>query len=641
MTGLDKSLGLRDVFAIATGAMISSGLFLLPGLAAAETGLSVPLAYLLAGLLMIPPMLSKAELATAMPKAGGAYYFLDRAMGPMVGTIGGLGTWAALIFKSGFALIGMGAYVALFLDIPIVSVALILTCVLCLTNIVGAKESSGLQQGLVLVLLVAVGAFLILAVEASTSGRTTMHLDQPFWSSGADGFLATVGLVFVSYAGLTKVASVAEEIQDPDRNIPLGMMLSLGVATLLYTACVGVMTLVLPPASFHADLAPMATAAAELAGPWAKPAIAITAAAATAAFASTANAGIMSASRYPLAMARDRLLPGGFAQVGKFGTPTLAVAVTSLCIGLCIVALPITTVAKLASAFQLLLFAMMNLCVIVMREGRLAYYRPGFRSPLYPVMQVVGIVVPLWLIAEMGWVAMAFTAGLVAAAAAWYWFYAARRVERSGAIFHVFERLGRLRWGGLDDELRRILHEKGLQPDDPLADLLARAEEIVIEVESFAEVADAAAAHFAEVTGLPADVLADSVRAKTRFGMMPVVGNTAFPHLRFLGVKRPELAAIRVPQGVYSDVGTEEAHVRADSPIDLFIFLLSPDENGAQHYRLLAHLAGRFEEAAHPVDDLEATGEFRLAHTLGLGEVTLARTAPSEPGPTTPPDTDA
>ena len=73
-----------------------------------------------------------------------------------------------------------------------------------------------------------------------------------------DGLLATVGLVFVSYAGLTKVASVAEEIRDPDRNIPLGMLLSLGVATLAYTVCVTVMALVVPPSELHADLAPMA-----------------------------------------------------------------------------------------------------------------------------------------------------------------------------------------------------------------------------------------------------------------------------------------------------------------------------------------------------------------------------------------------
>ncbi|HSR40887.1 MAG TPA: amino acid permease, partial [Longimicrobiales bacterium] len=116
---LKKQLGLFDVYAISTGAMFSSGFFLLPGLAAAGAGPSVVLAYGAAALFILPAMLSVAELATAMPKAGGAYYFLDRSMGPMVGTVGGLGTWLALVLKSAFALVGMGAYLAIFVDLPI------------------------------------------------------------------------------------------------------------------------------------------------------------------------------------------------------------------------------------------------------------------------------------------------------------------------------------------------------------------------------------------------------------------------------------------------------------------------------------------------------------------------------------------
>ena len=109
---LSKKLTLFDVYAVSTGAMFSSGFFLLPGIAAMETGNSVYLSYLVAGFLILPSMLTVAELATAMPRAGGAYYFLDRSLGPLVGTIGGLGSWIALIFKSAFALIGMGAYLS-------------------------------------------------------------------------------------------------------------------------------------------------------------------------------------------------------------------------------------------------------------------------------------------------------------------------------------------------------------------------------------------------------------------------------------------------------------------------------------------------------------------------------------------------
>lgn len=98
--GLKKELTLFDVYAISTGAMFSSGFFLLPGLAAAQAGPAVVLAYLLASFFILPAMFSVAELSTAMPRAGGAYYFLDRALGPIVGTVGGLGTWLALVLKS-------------------------------------------------------------------------------------------------------------------------------------------------------------------------------------------------------------------------------------------------------------------------------------------------------------------------------------------------------------------------------------------------------------------------------------------------------------------------------------------------------------------------------------------------------------
>ena len=115
---LDRSLGLFDVYSISTGAMFSSGLFLLPGLAAFTTGESVFLAYFFAGFLIMPAMYAMAELSTAMPKAGGTYYFLDRAMGPLMGTIGGLGSWVAVVFKSAFALVGMGAYIGIYLNLP-------------------------------------------------------------------------------------------------------------------------------------------------------------------------------------------------------------------------------------------------------------------------------------------------------------------------------------------------------------------------------------------------------------------------------------------------------------------------------------------------------------------------------------------
>jgi APA family basic amino acid/polyamine antiporter len=143
---LKKELKLLDVFAIATGTTLSAGFFLLPGIAAQEAGPALVLAYLIAAVPLIPAMFSIIELATAMPRAGGVYYFLDRTLGPLFGTIGGLGTWFALILKVAFALIGMGAYISLFVpELSITPAAILIAIILGSINAFGAKKSGRLQ----------------------------------------------------------------------------------------------------------------------------------------------------------------------------------------------------------------------------------------------------------------------------------------------------------------------------------------------------------------------------------------------------------------------------------------------------------------------------------------------------------------
>ena len=155
--GLRKELGLLDVFCIASGAMISSGLFILPGLAFAKTGPSVILSYIIASLLMIPTMFSKIELATAMPKAGGNYFFIDRSMGPRMGMLGGLADWFSLSLKSAFALLGIGMVLLLInpsiTEIQIKFVAVVFCLFFALVNIIGAKLTGKFQIVMVTALI--------------------------------------------------------------------------------------------------------------------------------------------------------------------------------------------------------------------------------------------------------------------------------------------------------------------------------------------------------------------------------------------------------------------------------------------------------------------------------------------------------
>lgn len=591
---LSKKLTLFDVYAVSTGAMFSSGFFLLPGIAAMETGNSVYLSYLVAGFLILPSMLTVAELATAMPRAGGAYYFLDRSLGPLVGTIGGLGSWIALIFKSAFALIGMGAYLSLYVDVPMLPLALILTVVFGLLNIFGAKETAFLQRLLVSALVVIMGYFLIEGVEYLTGNAVLPEMkERNFLTNGLNGFISTVGLVFVSYAGLTKVASIAEEVQNPDRAIPLGMTLSLMTASLVYVLGVFIMVKVLPAATLFSSLTPV-TDAGSVVITWIPTSIGILliVVAAIAAFASTGNAGIMSASRYPLAMSRDGLMPKFFGKIGRFKTPHISVLSTTFVMILVLLLFDVEAVAKLASAFQLLLFFLLNLAVVVMRESKIEAYKPGFNSPFYPWVQILGMIISLWLVAEMGLLAVGLTGTLIILCIAWYFYYAHGKVKRQGAIYHVHARLGQMRYEALEHELMTIINEKNIDSSLTYEEVIARSE--VVRAQSAdrdlailsQKAVDSLEARLSKDTNLNSgwadaftDIATQAVRLKK---------GVYFKYVQLEGLRMPEMVSIQCKGGLTLEAFGEEK-------IHALIYLITPEDQPLLHMRIIGHMAELIE----------------------------------------------
>ena len=348
---LKKELKLLNVYAIATGTTLSAGFFLLPGIAFNEAGPAVVLSYLIAAIPLIPAMFSMAELATAMPRAGGAYYFLDRSMGPFVGTIGGLGTWLALVLKTSFALIGMGAYLSIFWkDVPITILAIILAIFFGVINLFGVRKIGTLQVFLVFSLLFILLVFVIQGVPKIS----LLHFEG-FFEKGNVSVISTAGLVYISYVGITNIASVSEEIENPERNLPLGIFLAIFTAILLYAIGTTVMVGVLPPEELAKDLTPVASTAEILFGNYGKIGVTF---AAVVAFASVVNAGILSASRYPLAMGRDHLIPRRFSKLTTKNIPHYGVALTVGFIITNLLLFEISIIAKLASAFQLMIFSL-------------------------------------------------------------------------------------------------------------------------------------------------------------------------------------------------------------------------------------------------------------------------------------------
>lgn len=430
---LERDLGLPAVLAISIGAMIGSGIFILPALAIDIAGPGVVLAYLVAGLLVVPAALSKSEMATAMPEAGGTYIYIERGMGPLLGTVAGVGTWFSLAFKGALALVGGVPYLVLLFDIPVKPVALGLAVVLIAVNLLGVKQTGRLQVAIVVVMLAA----LVWFIYGGTTAVTTTQFDG-FFDDGVGGLLAATGLVFVSYAGVTKVASVAEEVEQPGRNIPLGILGSLSFTTILYVLIVAVMVGVSPLDELADTETPMAIAAEAT---LAQAGVIAVVLAAILALVSTANAGILSSSRYPFAMSRDNLAPARFAAVSdRFQTPTTAITLTGGVMLVLIAFVPIFEIAKLASAFQILVFILINIALIAFRRADLDEYEPTFESPLYPAMQVFGVLSGIVLLTQMGTVALVGAVIITVGSIGWYWFYARPRTDREGIAVDTIRR---------------------------------------------------------------------------------------------------------------------------------------------------------------------------------------------------------
>jgi amino acid transporter/mannitol/fructose-specific phosphotransferase system IIA component (Ntr-type) len=461
---LKRQLGLLDVFSLAAGAMISSGLFVLPGIAFSLTGPSLVLSYFLASLLMIPAMCAQAELATAMPKAGGTYFFVERSLGPLVGTFAGFANWMSIALKAAFALVGIGTLGTLFLpwqgEFGVKIVALGACIVFGMLNVFSVKGTARFQTLMVLALL-----GILLAYMLTSAPQFELSHFTPFAPGGFQAVFMVAGMVFVSYGGLTKVASVGEEVQVAGRNLPLGMFIAYFVVNAFYLVTVAITIGVLSAEELSDSLRPIAAAADKTMGP----ASMIVPVAALLAFVTTANAGILSAARSPLAMSRDGLVLEMLSHTNKrFGTPHVSIFFTCAFMIACISALSIENLVKTASAVMIIMFILVNLALIIMRQSGLQNYRPVFKAPLYPWMPILGIMAYVFMLFEMGAVPLMLTGAFALGTLAWYFVYVHRRIERESAFVFLVKRIIARQIGerGLENELRAIALERdGIESD--------------------------------------------------------------------------------------------------------------------------------------------------------------------------------
>jgi amino acid transporter len=575
---LKRSLKLLDVFCIASGAMISSGIFILPGLAHSQAGPAVIFSYLIAGFLSLPGMLSIAEMTTAMPKAGGDCFTIIRSMGPAIGTIAGLLSWFSLSMKSAFALIGMSVFTILLVDIDIHVIAMFFCLIFLTINLIGIKEAGRTQVFLVLSLLAIMVLYIIRGFPAIDIQRLV-----PFAPEGITAIFSTAGFVFVSYAGLLTIASIAEETDNPSRNIPLGMVLSLVIVNIFYTLMVLVTVGVLDAGRLHNSLTPISDGAGAFMGSWGKITLSI---AAILAFLSTANAGIMTAARSIVPLSRDGLFPEIFGRVNqKFNTPHNALFLTGFLIIVSLF-LKLKILVEAASVVLVLANILSCLSVVILRESRLQNYRPNFRAPFYPWLQIVGILGLVFLIFEIGKEALIISFILIVSGFFTYWFYGRIRTSREYAILHLIERITarELTTRSLETELKEIIRERDDITEDRFDKVIENA--IVMDMDEAISVEDffkMAAHEMADRLKVEPEALFKLLSDREKESSTVLNSYLAIPHIIIEGENTFDILFARCKEGIKFSEAASKVHA-------VFVLIGTRDERNF-HLRALATIA--------------------------------------------------
>ena len=425
---LERHLGLWPVVMISVSAMLGSGVFVLPGLAVGQTGGSTYLAYLVCALCVLPAALAKAELASAMPYSGGTYNYILKAFGPLMGTTMGLGLWASLLLKSCFALIGIGAYLRVLGEgIPVIPVALAMLGVITLLNLMGVKKVSKFQSVVVAISLVGLLTVCVLAVPSLKSDNF-----DPFFTNGPQGFFETVAFLFVAFAGVTKVAAIAGEVKNPGVTLPRAMVITMAIITPIYCVVAYVLAGNLDPSALGQDIRPIYSLAVKLGGPVLGYAAAVVA---VLTMMSMSNAGLLASSRFPFAMGRDSLLPPALAHLDhKHLIPTRCILLTSGAMALVIVFVDIAQIVKLASAFKILAFMANEISLIIMRTSAPQWYKPAYRAPLFPGLQICAATVMFALLIAIGLPALMCILLGFGVGGLLYFFYGRHRMKDKGML---------------------------------------------------------------------------------------------------------------------------------------------------------------------------------------------------------------
>ncbi|MDS0281262.1 APC family permease [Haloarcula onubensis] len=443
---LSRDLGLWSALAIGVGTMVGAGIFVLPGAATAGAGPAATAAFVLGGAIALFTALTASELSTAFPEAGGVFVYIDEALGPLAGTVAGLGSWLGMAFAAAFYSIGFGEYVAVFLAVPDLWVvsgeqisALVLGGVMVAVNYSGADLTGKVQDFTVGTLL---GLLALFALAGLVTGDfSNLRPFAPAETGGYSAIFPATALIFVSYIGFAKIATAAEELENPGRNLPLSIIGSVVITTVVYGVVMVTVLMLLPWQAVAGNSTAVADAGGVLFGTAGFVVLTVGGLLATA---SSTNAAVLAASRINLATARQTVMSDWLSATNEDGSsPTRAVVLTGALILFFTAVGGIELLAKAGSVLHLVLYGLLNVALVVFRTADLPddRYDPAFRVPLYPYVPAVGMVLSFGLIAFMAPVEIVLSIVFIVVAVAWYFVYTRTRSRDEGDIGVLHEYL--------------------------------------------------------------------------------------------------------------------------------------------------------------------------------------------------------
>jgi len=407
-TELRRDLKLFDITMIGVGAMIGAGIFVLTGIAAGAAGPGLALAFLLNGVVTIFTAMTYAELGSAIPEAGGGYLWVKEALGKSNGFLAGWMSWFSHAVAGSLYALGFGAYFNLMLNefnislfgIPgpimekllAVAVALLFIYI----NFRGASETGMAGNIVTIAKLVTIGLFIVFGLIAMAKDPNVLANFSPFLPNGLGSVFVAMGLTFIAFEGYEIIVQAGEEVEDPKRNIPKAVFMSLAIVVPIYVlvAITSIGAITVPGTTTWEFLgAHKELGLVEVARKFMPLGTMILLVGGLLSTISALNATTYSSTRVSFAMGRDRVLPQVFAKVHPLTkTPYIALLATGALIITMVIAVPIEDVAAAADVMFLLLFLQVNYAIIIIRRefgDRLDY---GYKIRLFPLVPIIAII---------------------------------------------------------------------------------------------------------------------------------------------------------------------------------------------------------------------------------------------------------